>query len=519
MRTQPINFKCPAFLGESQVVLIFSYAYLTCCYFFFLFSSSIDRDLSEHSDDAASVRSGTTSLSRERLNRNFVANSAWSLSMRRLRSTICGYRFGVIFCAGLTGLVFLLNVAITIWAVKTSKNWSGSIGIIRDGDCRDAKKLSLWLHFAINVFSTMLLGASNYCMQCLSCPTRQDINKAHAQKEWLNIGVSSIRNLRKISWKRIVLWCLLAITSLPLHLLYNSVVFDTLAFQHYNIYGVSQDFETGAPYDMNIPIFYHLSPGPSDNFGDSEHWKSPAHLDSASAQDIKSRLDTLYKSTLNNTLKRLKKEDCMIEYGVGFTSKYKDFLAVSPVSNATNSLLSFFVGIGPARPRADLPWFDDWQRTVCIAIGDCRTDPAAKVDESGRRPLIESSIEYCLCQENTKDRCMLQFSLPFMLVVTIGNLVKFTCMVLVVVMRKESSQYLMTLGDAVASFLNEPDLFTKDICLADKCFFLDGGWKAKTMFWESEPHRWFRGASGTRWLISIALYVIYFFFFLTKMEG
>ena len=433
--------------------------------------------------------------------------------MRRLRS-ISGRRFGVVFCAGLTGMVFLLNVAITIWAVKTSKNWNGSVGIIRDGDCRHTKKLSLWLHFAINVFSTLLLGASNYCMQCLSSLTRQDIDKAHAQKHWLDIGVSSIRNLRRISWKRIVLWWLLAITSLPLHLLYNSVIFDTLAFQEYNAYTVSKDFESGAPYDINIPSFY-------SSWGSSRYFLAEfalADLESVLALDIKSRLDALRESTPKKTLKKIEKEDCMREYGAGFTPKYKDILAVSAASNATNPLLNFFAGIGPPTPGSSFsPLFANWEEVFCVSVnkGDCEAFVAAQVAQTWEVASfsIHSSIEYCLCQEKTKDRCMLQFSLPFMLVVIIGTLVKLTCMVLIVVMRKESSRSLKTLGDAIASFLNEPDSFTKDICLADRRFFRDGGWEAKMMTWESEPHRWFRGASGTRWLVSNVLWVICLPFF------
>lgn len=482
----------------------------------------MDRDRSEYSYDAASVRSGSTGLfRREQHDRsNVVANSASSssLSMRRLSSIwhrLNGSRFGVICCAGLSGTIFLLNVAMTIWAVKTSK-WDGGVGIIRDGDCRRTKKLSFWLHFAINVFSTLLLGASNYCMQCLSSPTRQDIDKAHARKEWLDIGISSVRNLRRISWKRIVLWWLLAITALPLHLVYNSVVFETLAFQEYNAYVVFKNFESGAPYDMNIPFFYvsgnfpgRFSSRISSDLPLSDN--SLPGLDSVSALDIKLRLEALRESTLNHTLKTVKREDCTREYGAGFNPKYKDIVVVSATSNATNSLLTLFAGIGPPTPgSAYPPWISGWENPWCDGGNDdhCELVATSKFIRPEWKVYlfsIDFTIEYCLCQEKTKDRCMLQFSLPFMLVVIIINLVKATCMVLVVVMRKESSQSLATLGDAIASFLNEPDPFTKDICLADRQFFRDGGWEAKTMTWEPEPHRWFRGASRTRWLVSGAL--------------
>lgn len=41
----------------------------------------------------------------------------------------------------------------------------------------------------------MLLGASNYTMQVLSSPTRLVIDKAHARRRWMVIGVLSIHEI------------------------------------------------------------------------------------------------------------------------------------------------------------------------------------------------------------------------------------------------------------------------------------------------------------------------------------
>jgi hypothetical protein len=71
----------------------------------------------------------------------------------------------------------------------------------------------------INGLGTLLLAASNACMQCLSAPTRQDIDGAHAKHDWLDVGVISPRNLFRVKWWRSVLWFFLALSSIPLHLL------------------------------------------------------------------------------------------------------------------------------------------------------------------------------------------------------------------------------------------------------------------------------------------------------------
>ena len=48
-------------------------------------------------------------------------------------------------------------------------------------------------------------------MQCLSSPTRDEIKKAHSKGVWLDIGVLSVRNLRRLSKARVTLWWLLVI--------------------------------------------------------------------------------------------------------------------------------------------------------------------------------------------------------------------------------------------------------------------------------------------------------------------
>lgn len=139
-----------------------------------------------------------------------------------------GWRMGVAICAATTGTVLFVNVVLTIVAYSKFGQSEG-LGTLQEGSCRKTKELSIWLHAAINVLSTLILGASNYCMQCLASPTRKEIDKAHAQQVWLDVGVPSARNLTRISRKRAMLWLVLAISSVPLHVLYNSAVFSTLA--------------------------------------------------------------------------------------------------------------------------------------------------------------------------------------------------------------------------------------------------------------------------------------------------
>lgn len=124
-----------------------------------------------------------------------------------------GWRFGAINCAISASFVFLVNFVVTIIFA------TGEDGVLFDGDCERARQLNTGIHLLINLLSTVLLSSSNYCMQCLSAPTRKEIDQAHAQGRWLDIGVQSVHNLRNINVRRTIIWFLLGASSLPLHLL------------------------------------------------------------------------------------------------------------------------------------------------------------------------------------------------------------------------------------------------------------------------------------------------------------
>ena len=91
-------------------------------------------------------------------------------------------------------------------------------------------------------------------MQCLSSPTRENIDKARAQYRWLDIGVPSAYNLRSISRLRLLLWCSLALSSVSRHLLHNSTVISTRASQEYAIFVASPPLLNGTAVDWSMTI-------------------------------------------------------------------------------------------------------------------------------------------------------------------------------------------------------------------------------------------------------------------------
>ena len=143
--------------------------------------------------------------------------SSWQ-KLQSIRSKTSGWRAGVRICALSTLAVLLMNCSMVIWAVCKYKIYGGQ-QILYEGNCDSASRLNTVLHLLVNALSTIILSSSNYCMQCLSAPTRQELDKAHHNGKWLHIGIQSTRNLRSISKRRLALWLLLGLSSLPIHLL------------------------------------------------------------------------------------------------------------------------------------------------------------------------------------------------------------------------------------------------------------------------------------------------------------
>lgn len=98
-------------------------------------------------------------------------------------------------CSVTSVVIFLINLSCTI-VFKAKWGADSDINSLYQGECSKTGKISTGLHVIINILSTLLLGALNLCMQLLAAPTRSEIDRAHKEFVWLDIGVPSLRNLR-----------------------------------------------------------------------------------------------------------------------------------------------------------------------------------------------------------------------------------------------------------------------------------------------------------------------------------
>ena len=407
--------------------------------------------------------------------------------------------------------VLVFNIFVMIY-VAEKYGRSNGFGEIYQGDCNLVARYNTVVHLGINILSTLLLGSSNYCAQLLVAPTRSEIDRAHRKRDWLDIGVPSLRNLwkKRIARKRKAAWTLLMISSVLLHLFWNSAVFAARPFSSYQIVTVTSDYLADA------------GPWPTQNN------------------------QTLYMLRNTEKLFRLNKTQCIERY-TDSTLAQKDVLVVA--ANLTmQDHASLMDGNTSSSLLYESPNVNDgpeWilgQSWLCSAY-------AAPVTETGiwctadfllareadwtvmefpwlnnTFPEVDKSIwvdvDYCLSAgvETLDSFCALRYSPEILLIVCLLNLGKCAVICYTAYLHhqydKNSGEKasLVTVGDAAASFLVEEDATTENLSFASRDEFTRNKWPTKRSPW-SHPGpslsaiRWFRAASYTRWLVTLGLCV------------
>ncbi|KAJ5823651.1 hypothetical protein N7447_005991 [Penicillium robsamsonii] len=230
-----------------------------------------------------------------------------SQSQKKKTKLRTGYewRHGATICLAATITILLLNIIMTAVAASRAENPSFEAEAIFAGDCGRAKYWSTALHILINIFGT-------------------DVDRMHATGKWLDVGRPSIANLRVMKWKQVSLWCLLLLSSLPLHMLYNSIVFSTMTSNAYGIVLVSSNVSIES-VDSATDSCYEKLVG-----------TDPAHIQST------------YR---DGEFEILSKKACIEAYRVPFLSDRRTLLLVSENSSIPSP--GFWVGAGNPTSSTD----------------------------------------------------------------------------------------------------------------------------------------------------------------------
>lgn len=126
-----------------------------------------------------------------------------------------GWRSSIAAFSVLATIMLIINISALVWAVTHLDD--GYYATIAIGFYKDMSNLSRWIHLGISILNTALLAGSNYCMQCLTSPTREEVDRAHESGTCLDIGILSWRNVLACSRKRVCILVVLVISSVALH--------------------------------------------------------------------------------------------------------------------------------------------------------------------------------------------------------------------------------------------------------------------------------------------------------------
>ncbi|KIW35231.1 uncharacterized protein PV07_01937 [Cladophialophora immunda] len=429
--------------------------------------------------------------------------------------------FGI-FCT----VVLAVNLGVLIWAAKFRNDLTddGTV-VLRKGtdndQCTNIQQLNKWAHLVINLLSTILLNGSNYCMQCLSAPTRSDVDSAHRAGRWLDIGVLSIRNLRWISRRRLFLWLLLGLSSLSLHLFYNSAVFVSTSSNNYAVFSVDRAFlesNQTSSFDY-VDVSYILRSG-----------IRPAGVEDEPSETIPEIASQLRDEANSNKLVNLTTEQCRTEYIKTFQSDHRNVLLVSDsnvgadVVDTATRVVSFlraeFVSDFTCGGTQAFAWTCSMDGTALGPQDSCDLpcdDPQIlkqTLSNSTWAPL-GPPVQYCLAQP-TQEQCSLRFSMDIAILVVVLNFVKLIMMGLTALTAfKRSDPPLLTMGDAVASFLENPDSVSKGMSLLSaskikklgRALLHDQASQRTTLYPGKARQRWSKAVSVRRWAICLLLYI------------
>ncbi|KAF6829712.1 hypothetical protein CPLU01_07794 [Colletotrichum plurivorum] len=400
---------------------------------------------------------------------------------RSLRSLPDGWRRMAFVNVALMSTVLLALIGIFGAAVSETGGDLRQSWKFHESDCQTghAKITNTLLHLLINILSTIVLMSSNFFMQVLNAPSPQEVDAAHTSGMWLDIGIPSWRNAFHLSRFKLVLWLSLALTSVPIHVLFNGSVFlmDS-RMDDFHMTVSSESFLDGGPYFLPGASL-HTRETYIDGLGDQAPLPTFKDLAGPGLEDSVYAINVSETAARASEWKRLEAEECLEIYGscVGLQA-YRNVVVVAEGPSWTRS------DVWNVTPAADELWEPIvprdqpntlWSSVQCTMSGfanaswaGCRSS-CRHVTNLGLLPVIRhwnwdndlqdahsqggwDSILYCRA-ELRHQACAVALSKPLLFAVILSVLLKVV--ICVVVLRVLGSREpLVTLGDAIAYFIS-----------------------------------------------------------------
>jgi hypothetical protein len=177
----------------------------------------------------------------------------------------------------------------------------------------------------INTLSSLVLASTNFFMQVLNAPTREELDRAHSQGSWLDVGVPSPRNAFRVSRFKMIMWLLFVLSSIPIHLLFNSAIFSTdnrgAEFDYFvfdeSLLNGGAVLGPGTSFVSSYPLFFILEELSGAFNWSTEDWTNPIafnmarewyfeHVYPNTTRNVHQTVDEIRKGDWH----RLDKSDC-----------------------------------------------------------------------------------------------------------------------------------------------------------------------------------------------------------------
>ena len=162
-------------------------------------------------------------------------------------SRYTGWRMGTLACLCAVSLCLVIEAILLLSALSLSVGAFGS-GLLYKGSCSKVKSLTVWLLLPLNIAATVLISTSNYVMQVMAAPDREEVDYAHSLATSITIAGMRFRNLQFGGLRRRVIWWILGVSSLPIHVLLNSAIYGSVQATDSGVLIVSDEFETDADW-------------------------------------------------------------------------------------------------------------------------------------------------------------------------------------------------------------------------------------------------------------------------------
>ncbi|KAF2494478.1 hypothetical protein BU16DRAFT_589353, partial [Lophium mytilinum] len=394
-------------------------------------------------------------------------------------------------------------VCLVVFHVKYGSKSNRGVIPIYNGDCNWVKNAGIFSHICINILSTLLLGASNLCMQLLAAPTRDEVNRAHRKKVWLDIGAPSLRNLKYIAKSRRILWFCLGLSSIPIHFMYNSAISTSIPLYGYVTIVASENFLHGADIGNWTEITSAGVDPVRNRVPNIDTWNSSQEFEKiqANAPDI-------------SIFEKLSNRDCVEKYAKIYGARTSLVVITEALPEDRNASVHQYI-FWPAK-------FDFGSRyNPCTGLynlqeGDYqRTNPSCRHVSSNTQADYDNwhrfnrTVLYCLSEKLHGSHCSINYAPSIFLAICCFSTLKCVC-ILATLSHKQPT--LSTLGDAIASFLEDPDDASAHMGPVTKVMFKSRKSRVWTepspLLWLPRPLRWYSGPSARRWIFTITVYTL-----------